>query len=310
MRKKQLTFPLLKKILLLFLVGFTIFAGVFIYGIITNKQPQFFPLDDAQAEYTITKNCPDAQGRREPKQNNLGNAYCLEYKGDNAMHIDEYYPNSKYFTVTIGKSDIDLATFIGKQVKNIQGEFVSSSKQCIKGNCVGIGGPFVVFDIDAIEGTQTDTKRAVELFTKGKVHDINFVAQYDNPTYGGYVDEYKDIYGATYQVDIKTNKIVYFLAYGIASYPKERKTIITSQQAEEIGLALARENIDNFENYTKDAEYSFAQETSSKMLTKYNFNWMTKKEDKDGNLRSFHTVIALDQYGNVIIFQNEFADRG
>lgn len=312
MTKKNLhSFSLWKKIILLFFLGILALVGLFIYGIVTDQPPKFFSLDDPQGEYTITKNCPDARGWEEQSQyNNSGDAYCLEYKGNHVLWIDASNPKPTFFRIPVGNSTIDLAPLVGKQVRNVKGKFVSSSKQCIQEKCTSFNGSIIALNIDTLEKTQNATKKAVELFTNGQVHNLTFTAQYESTAYGDYVDEYKDEYKAIYQVDIKTNKVVFFLAYGIADYPKERTTIITPEEAEKIGLAFAKENIHDFENYTKNAEYSFSQETASKMLTKYNFGWITKKEDKDGKLRPFHTAMALDEYGNVIIFQSEFADSG
>ncbi len=311
MKKKSLhSCPTWKKILSLLFLGILILVGTFIYGIITDEPPKFFPLDDAQAEYTITKNCPSGQGWQEPRISDLNAAYCLEYRGDHVLWLDDFHQNTKFFSITIGKSPIDLEPFVGKRVKNVKGKFASSSKQCIQKQCVAIGGPFVVLNIDNLELVQDSTIKAVGAFSKDKVQGLTFIRNYYSGFFGGNVDESEDAYGAQYQIDTKTNKIIYFNAYGIDNFPKERTTVITPQQAEKIGFVFAKENIIDFENYTKNAEYSFLEETSPKMLTKYNLNWITKKEDQEGKLRPYHSIIVLDKYGNVIIFQNEFTDQG
>ena len=114
-----------------------------------EKPPAFFPLNDPKAEYQITKNCPNGQGWVEQIEN-PGYAYCLEYKGNKVMPL-EGEQNINFFRVTIGKSNINLDPYLGKKVKNIEGKFVSSPKQCIQEKCIDIGGSWIVLNIDNLK---------------------------------------------------------------------------------------------------------------------------------------------------------------
>lgn len=309
MLKKLLKLPIWKKIILVLLLGVISLIGMFIYGIVTDRPPEFFPLDDIYARYKITKNCPNGQGWEPQTQFYIGHAYCVEYKGDKVL-MKEDFQNTQSFTITVGKSNVDLEPFLGKMVENIRGEYDSSSQQCIQGSCVDIGGPFVVLNIDSLEIVEYETQKVVEEFAEDRVKNFTFMGEYDDLTSGEFVHEYKDEYGADYKVDVDTNKVVYFLAYGIDAFPKKLTTQVTAKQAEDIGLIFAQKNIPDYENYIKNATYSFSGETAPKMKVKYYLGWSTKKEDNEGNIRPYHTTIALDQYGNILIFQNEFSDRG
>jgi hypothetical protein len=149
MYKELLKLATWKKVLILLFLGLVIFAGWFVYEIVTDEPPNFFPLGDTQAEYRITKNCPNNQGWVEQTQGE-GIAYCLEYRGNNVLWKEDH-GNSNFFSITIGKSNIDLSNYVNKKVKNIKGKYTSSGKQCIQNKCTDIGGPFVVVNIDRLE---------------------------------------------------------------------------------------------------------------------------------------------------------------
>ena len=118
------------------------------WKLIIDKPPQFFPLDSQTGQYTITKECPPQGWKDFPVQNR--ETYCLNYSGEGVV-LTEKYSNTNFFSVTIGKSAVDLSQFENKQVKNIKGEFVEASMQCVQNVCKDIGGRFVVLDIDAVE---------------------------------------------------------------------------------------------------------------------------------------------------------------
>jgi hypothetical protein len=138
-----------KKISLVISGLIVIFISWFIWEIVTDRPPIFFPLNNPQGEYKITKGCPMEQGWNEQIMN-PSNEYCVEYKGPDVFMNSEY-GNTNFFRITVGKSNINLKEFEGKKVKNIQGQYVSSDKQCIQNKCVDIGGPLVVLDIDKLE---------------------------------------------------------------------------------------------------------------------------------------------------------------
>lgn len=126
--------------------------GWFVWAILTDKPPTFFPLNDKNATYAITKNCPGGQGWVEAS-GKYGDAYCLEYRGDHVF-MKETHDNSEYFSITIGRSNIDLEPLVGRTVKNIDGEYASASKQCVLDVCTDIGGPYVVVNINSLEMTE------------------------------------------------------------------------------------------------------------------------------------------------------------
>src|SRR3989344_3139383 len=149
MFRKFLKLKLWQKALLVVIFSFVVFVAWFIYAIVTDEPPHFFPLNNSQGKYTITKNCPNGQGWRE-QFSGQGYAYCVEYKGADVFMNDES-GNTNFFRITVGKSAIDLEPLIGKEVKSIEGKYVGSRKQCIQDKCVDIGGPYVVLDVNSSE---------------------------------------------------------------------------------------------------------------------------------------------------------------
>jgi len=147
--KKFLAFSTWKQIVLLLLCFFIAFFAWSIYDMYTEEPMNFFPLDDKNAEYKITKNCPYGQGWEEKPQTTT-HAYCLEYRG---THVVEMYEgkHTNFFSITIGKSKMNLEPYLGKKVKNIKGKYWDSTKQCIQDTCIAIGGPYIVVNIDHLE---------------------------------------------------------------------------------------------------------------------------------------------------------------
>lgn len=129
-------------------IGVILFVGWFIWGIATDKLPQFFPLNNSRARYTIVryskvqmsseKVATDSPELPEPR-------YYVEYRGDNV------FMGYKFFRIMVGNSKIDLEPFIGKDVIITKGEFVGSGKQCIVNKCIDIAGPYAVLDIDGLK---------------------------------------------------------------------------------------------------------------------------------------------------------------
>lgn len=122
---------------------------IIIVMLLRNKPPNFFPLNNSQGNYKITKNCPEGQGWEENTKA-TGDFYCVEYKGTDVFGVD----NGKkinFFRVTVGKSKINLSSFLNKNVINIKGKYSVSSSQCINSKCGNINGPLVVLDIDNLE---------------------------------------------------------------------------------------------------------------------------------------------------------------
>ncbi|HLL61238.1 MAG TPA: hypothetical protein VK338_05955 [Candidatus Nitrosocosmicus sp.] len=142
--------PTVTKVLLTIVIAIFAFICWFVWEIYTDEPPHFFPLNNSQSEYRITKNCPNGQGWQQEVQSK-GKAYCVEYKGP-GVFMNKESGNTNFFRITVGKSNLDLEPFVGKEVKTIEGKYSSSSKQCIQGKCIDIGGgPFVVLDINNLK---------------------------------------------------------------------------------------------------------------------------------------------------------------
>lgn len=126
------------------LVGF---IGFFLYSIIKKPAPQFFPLDDANATYTIVKS--SFRGNNPPEVIRTDDLnylyYYVEYKGSHIYLVD----GLTSFVILVGQSKVDLKDFVGKSVQ-IKGDFGSSKRQCIVGQCREIAGPWVVLNVDEV----------------------------------------------------------------------------------------------------------------------------------------------------------------
>lgn len=144
-----------KKILIIITVPVLAFIGWFVWAIVTEDQPQFFPLNNSSARYTIVKSSKVGQGWDEKEATNSSELpeprYYVEYRGEGVFTDDH---NNNFFRVTVGNSRIELGPFIDKDVVITKGKFVSSSKQCIVDKCIDIYGPFVVINIDELELTR------------------------------------------------------------------------------------------------------------------------------------------------------------
>lgn len=136
-------------------VSIIAFITWFVWQILNESVPQFFPLDNPSARYTVIKSSKMTQGWNEMETTNSavnsailpGERYYIEYRGENVLADDN---KKNFFRITVGNSKVDLEPFINKDVKVTKGEFVSSSKQCIIEKCVDIYGPFVVLNIDQL----------------------------------------------------------------------------------------------------------------------------------------------------------------
>jgi uncharacterized protein YbdZ (MbtH family) len=128
------------------------YLGLFLWLGFHDDTPHFFPLNNPNGEYMVTKNCPGGQGWKEQVEDK-GKAYCIEYKGKEVF-LNKESGSTNFFRITVGKSMTDLQPYLNKKVKNIQGEYKSSSKQCIQQKCIDISGPLVVLDIDHLELAQ------------------------------------------------------------------------------------------------------------------------------------------------------------
>lgn len=144
-----------QKLLLILTIVITFVVGFFIlivYLMTTDKPPMFFPLNDSQGKYTILKsqagNVP-CNYKEEKAQNYYGGPlrYIVRYEG---KHVFSGIGPTDCFEILVGRSEQELESFMGKQVR-IKGDFDSSSQQCIQNKCENIFGPYVVLDIDSIK---------------------------------------------------------------------------------------------------------------------------------------------------------------
>lgn len=148
----------MNKLLLIFLTVFFIISvvvvGIFLKIILTPDTPEFFPLHNSAARYTIVKSSVVGQGTEEKEifyASTLPALYYLEYRGD---HVFDDAENKHFFRVLIGKSNADLQSFINKNVVITNGKFTSATQQCIKNICNGSFGPMAVLDIYSLRSVQ------------------------------------------------------------------------------------------------------------------------------------------------------------
>lgn len=137
-------------ILLIFIIG--VFAAIVI-AVFTDKPPRFFPIDDVEATYKITiqdleqgeKNQPAYYIVYDTTSNKNDWKICDEVNGKKRCYTEKH----QHMEVIIGQSPVDLKSYIGKKIK-VQGDFVYSTKQCIKENCIIFPYSLVVFNIKKI----------------------------------------------------------------------------------------------------------------------------------------------------------------
>jgi len=123
-----------------------VFVGFFIYSFFTHKAPIFFPLDNMQGTYQVIKS--PIRGNNPPTVSFSSSDpyYLIRYTGDRIFPLH----SGDTFSILIGESPVDLAPFVGKYVV-VQGEFVGSSRQCVREQCISIKGPWVVLNIKEIQ---------------------------------------------------------------------------------------------------------------------------------------------------------------
>lgn len=129
-------------------IGAILFVVWFIRA--ANEPPQFFPLNNSRARYSIVKSSNLSQGPGEKESTNSSDLelpeqrFFVEYRGN------DVFAGHNFFRIHVGNSKVDLEPLIGKDVMIIKGKFVDSSKQCIVNKCINIGG-WVVLDIYEIK---------------------------------------------------------------------------------------------------------------------------------------------------------------
>ena len=150
--------------------------------------------------------------------------------------------------------------------------------------------------------------QAIEKFSEGNARNIEFLGEHDDPTWNGTVQAFKDENGTDYRVDKVTSNVIFFLSENDKGKIGTSKNLVSSSQAEKIGREFAKRNMTDYINFSAKAKYTFIQETAEKMNGQYVLNWEGKKPGSmmDEAQPTFHSVVVLDKYGNVISFQNEY----
>ncbi len=156
--KEDALFPKITKYKMINLILFSIYQivclliscyiAIVAYNIFFEKPPQLFPINSAQATYTIA--ILDHQDTLKKQK-----LYYLTYdtisKGKDQPCRNMYKNNGEthcYHEVMIGKSKRDLRPFLNREII-IDGNFVYGNKQCIARKCTDIGS-YIVFNIDEI----------------------------------------------------------------------------------------------------------------------------------------------------------------
>lgn len=151
-RKRKSLFSKKKKVqsffyiaLFIFWIGFVGITSFIALSLFNEKPPIFFPFDDTQAIYTVTKKgglyfiTYDSPSNRNSSYNCSTDINGVSCHTDIQHHVD----------VMVGKSPLDLETFINKKIK-LNGDFAYGNKQCIVNKCIDIG-PYAVLDIYTIK---------------------------------------------------------------------------------------------------------------------------------------------------------------
>ncbi len=120
------------------------FMSYFAWSLMTDQPPDFFPFDDPEATYTVTKRNDRYMLLYDSKGDRNTTYVCDQMSGTTSCRTEV----NRNIEVMIGNSDTELEPLVGKSVK-ITGDFVSSNKQCIAGKCQDIGN-WAVLDIHSI----------------------------------------------------------------------------------------------------------------------------------------------------------------
>ena len=114
------------------LLGLFVAFLVFAFRYFSNTDiPQFFPFNEQNGLYTVTKSSPDSP-------------FEIRYTGPGACCLVD---SAGYVTITVGATTYDLQPLIGKAIYILKGAFVHSDQQCVAGKCRSLGGPYAVVNI-------------------------------------------------------------------------------------------------------------------------------------------------------------------
>lgn len=115
------------------------------WSLFNEKPPQFFPFNDPEATYTITKHGDNFMLKYESDGDMNSHQICDRINGKTECRIEI----DREIEVMIGTSKDKLEPLVGKQV-HVEGDFVYSDQQCIADQCHHIGG-WAVLNIEKIE---------------------------------------------------------------------------------------------------------------------------------------------------------------
>jgi len=131
-----------KQVLVIGFILLALFITWFVWdGFIRDKTPQFFPFNELQGDYSIIKSLDSG-------------IFMVKYKGPNSF-TGFNQDDDGSISVIIGRTNYDLNQYLGKKVLLTKGNFEGGfTKQCVAGNCVGIGGPYAAVVINEMEEVQ------------------------------------------------------------------------------------------------------------------------------------------------------------
>jgi hypothetical protein len=151
--KKTLSHTLFDQIVLKTTLGISIiFICITIwllYSLVNEGVPQFFPLDDPNATYTVETYYDKYMIHYHTDQQTEKNSYQnCQYIAGKQVCTKEYTYD---FMVMVGNSPIELTNLRQKRVQ-IQGKFVAADQQCIVNKCVDMN--MAALDIKSIKEIQ------------------------------------------------------------------------------------------------------------------------------------------------------------
>lgn len=134
---------------------FLVLAGYFAWKLYWSDQypPTFFKTDDPEATYTIEQDSSNDFAVHYTTPGDANKSWvCEQELGKRERCFWEY---NRDIVTKIGKSPVDLAPFLGKEVK-LKGTFVYTEEQCIAEKCTPFGTDsqaqrWAAFDITTIE---------------------------------------------------------------------------------------------------------------------------------------------------------------
>ncbi len=135
----------LKLILGTLFLFLALFVAWFIWGIFNDELPQFFPFDDLQATYTVSK------------KDNLFWVTYDSLSSKNKQFVCEWKKKchteiNNHIEVLVGETNYDLNQYLNNKVSITRGGFKNGfTKQCVAKKCVDARGPYTGLNIEQME---------------------------------------------------------------------------------------------------------------------------------------------------------------